>query len=283
MKKTILFRPFILFIFLFFMSLAPIVVQAQQVYRISILPRYYPEKLTAMITPLAKYLSRETGLEIRPVLTKNFAEYEEEIRDGAIDIGYQNPLVYINVSASHEAVATAVKGEGGEKFRGIIIARPEAPITKFQELRHKKIMIVSKTSAGGYLSQKLTLAEHGLDVARDCELEEAAENRQENVIISVSIGDVDAGFIRESALHAADKYIMPGSIRVVAECDWLPNWALSLSHSMPSEHRKKIVTALLALGGESAEIKAMGLNGFVPADDAKYDVMRKITGRKKER
>ncbi|MCD6388709.1 MAG: phosphate/phosphite/phosphonate ABC transporter substrate-binding protein [Desulfobulbaceae bacterium] len=265
------------------MSLAPMVVQAQQVYRISILPRYYPEKLTAMITPLANYLSRETGLEIRPVLTKNFAEYEEKIRDGAIDIGYQNPLVYINVAASHEAVATAVKGEGGEKFRGIIIARPEAPITKFQELRHKKIMIVSKTSAGGYLSQKLTLAEHGLDVARDCEIEEAAENRQENVIISVSIGDVDAGFIRESALHAADKYIMPGSIRVVAECDWLPNWALSLSRSMPAKHRKKIVSALLALGEESAEIKAMGLDGFVPADDAKYDVMRKITGRKKGR
>ena len=265
------------------MSLAPIVAQAQQVYRISILPRYYPEKLTAMITPLANYLSKETGLEIRPVLTKNFGEYEDKIRNGAIDIGYQNPLVYINVSASHKAVATAVKGEGGEKFRGIIISRPEAPITKLQELRHKKIMIVSTTSAGGYLSQKLTLAEQGLDVNGDCEIEEAAENRQENVIISVSIGDVDAGFIRESALHAADKYIMPGSIRVVAECAWLPNWAFSLNRSMPSEHRKKIVTALLALSEDSPEIKAMGLKGFVPANDAKYDVMRKITGRKKGR
>ncbi len=259
------------------------VVQAQQVYRISILPRYYPEKLTAMITPMAAYLSKETGFEIRPVLTKNFAEYEEKIRDGVIDIGYQNPLVYINVAASHKAVATAVKGEGGEKFRGIIISRPEAPITKLQELRHKKVIIVSKTSAGGYLSQKLTLAEHGLDVNGDCEIEVAAENRQENVIISVSIGDVDAGFIRESALHAADQYIMPGSIRVVAECAWLPNWALSLSNSMAPDHRKKIVKALLALSEDSVEIQAMGLKRFIAANDAKYDVMRKITGRKRAR
>ena len=265
------------------MTLMPITAQARQVYRISILPRYFLEKLTAMITPLADYLSRETGLEIRPVLTKNFAEYEEKIRGGAIDIGYQNPLVYINVAGSHDAVATAVKGEGGEKFRGIIIARPEAPITKFNELRHKKVMIVSRTSAGGYLSQKLTMAEQGLDVDRDCEIEVAAENRQENVIISVSIGDVDAGFIRESALHAADKYIMPGSIRVVADCAWLPNWAFSISRSMAPEHRRKIVKALLALDGKSAEIKAMGLKGFVSADDAKYDVMRKTTGRKKGR
>lgn len=279
MKNTIMLRQFVIFIFIFFMGMMPMAVQAQQGYRISILPRFYPEKLTAMITPLAAYLSRETGFEIRPVLTKNFAEYEEKIRDGAIDIGYQNPLVYVNVAASHEAAATAVKGEGGDQFRGIIISRPEAPITKFKELRHKKVMIVSKTSAGGYLSQKLTLAENGLDVEKDCEIEVAAENRQENVIISVSIGDVDAGFIRESALHAADKYIMPGSIRVVTECSWLPNWALSLSRSMPSAHRKKIVKALLALGEGSPEIKAMGLRGFVSANDAKYDVMRKITGR----
>lgn len=64
-------------------------------------------------------------------------------------------------------------------------------------------MIVSQSSAGGFLSQKLGFKKMGLDVDRDCQLVEAAANQKENVIIAVSIGDAE--FIRESALHKADK------------------------------------------------------------------------------
>lgn len=46
---------------------------------------------------------------------------------------------------------------GGEKFRGIIITRKDSPINKIDDLKGKKIMIVSPSSAGGYLSQKLYL------------------------------------------------------------------------------------------------------------------------------
>lgn len=49
----------------------------------------------------------------------------------------------------------------------------------------------------------------------------AANNKQDNVIIAVSIGDADTEFIRDSVLHAADKYIPPGSVTLVAESAWL--------------------------------------------------------------
>lgn len=243
-------------------------------YKLSMLPRYFPEKLTAMITPMATYLSRETGNTIKPVLTDNFASFEAKILKGNIAIGYENPLVYVNVSGSHEVLATAVKGKGGDKFRGIIISRPDSEITNVSDLKGKKVMIVSKASAGGFLSQKLTLKENGLDVDRDCQLFEAADNRQENVIISVSIGDVDAGFIRESALHKADEFIMPGSIKSVVETAWLPNWAFSVSKQMPVELKDAIKTAILKLPPESSVMKAMGLTAFKASTDLDYDVMR---------
>ena len=245
-------------------------------YKLSMLPRYFPEKLTAMITPLAAYLSRETEQTIVPVLTDNFASYEAELLKGNIVIGYENPLVYVNVSGTHEVLATAVKGRGGDRFRGIIISRPDSGITKVSDLKGKKVMIVSKASAGGFLSQKLTLKENGLDVDRDCQLFEAADNRQENVIISVSIGDVDAGFIRESALHKADEFIMPGSIKTVVETAWLPNWAFSVNRHMLLEQKEAIRTALLKLVPESSVMKAMGLTAFKAAADSDYDVMRTL-------
>ncbi len=245
-------------------------------YKISILPRYFPEKLTAMMTPLAAYLSKQTGFAIKPVLTDNFTDYEVKLMKGNIAIGYENPLVYVNVSSTHEVVARAVKGKGGDRFRGIIITRPDSGITKLSALKGKNIMIVGKTSAGGYLSQKLTLREHGIDVDKDCQLSIAADNRQENVIISVSIGDVDAGFIRESALHKADQFIMPGSIVSIKETAWLPNWAFSVNKNLPQEVKTAIQKAVLKLPRNSEVLQAMGLTSFVAASDADYDIMRKI-------
>ncbi len=266
MKKCI----FLLLILLCFSSGSALAEE----FKLSMLPRYFPEKLTAMITPLAAYLSRETGYTIEPVLTDNFAAYEVELLKGNIDLGYENPLVYVKVSDRHEVLATAVKGKGGDRFRGIIIARPDSAITKVSDLKGKKVMIVSKASAGGFLSQKLTLKENGLDVDRDCRLFEAADNRQENVIISVSIGDVDAGFIRESALHKADEFIMPGSIKTVEATAWLPNWAFSVNRDMELEQKEAIQTALLKLTSDSSVMKAMGLTAFKAATDSDYDVMR---------
>ncbi len=245
-------------------------------YKLSMLPRYFPEKLSAMITPLSAYLTRETGNSITPVLTKNFAKYEAEVLNGSIVIGYQNPLVYVNVSGRHEVLATAVKGKGGDKFRGIVISRPDSNINSIDDLKGKTIMIVSDTSAGGYLSQKLTLKENGIDVDRDCTLTVAAANRQENVIISVSIGDVDAGFIRESAIRKADQFIMPGSIRSVVGTAWLPNWAFSVNRDMPEEQKNDIRAAILKLNRESSTLQAMGLSSFKAAYDADYDVVREL-------
>ena len=251
---------------------------AADVYEFSMLPRYFPKKIQSMIDPLSAYLSSEIGVPVTPVLTKDFTEYENRLKSGEIEIGYENPLVYTKVSASHEVLAMAIKGEGGDRFRGIIIARPDSDVQALSDLKHKNIMIVGLTSAGGFLSQKLTLAESGIAVESDCDLEVASDNKQENVIISVSIGDVDAGFIRESALHIADQYIQPGTIKVVAPCAWLPNWALSVNRSMPSSQKEAIKAAMIGLDKDSPVLKAMDVTGFKPATDSQYDVIRKVLG-----
>jgi len=246
------------------------------------LPRYFPKKIRGMINPLADYLSRKTGFKIKAVLTKDFAEYENRLKSGDIEIGYQNPLVYIKVSGVHEVLAMAIKGAGGDKFRGIIITRPDSGIKSIKDLHNKKIMIVGKTSAGGYLSQKMTLSKNGIDLKRHCKIESAADNKQENVIISVSIGDVDAGFIRESALHKADKYIRPGSIKLVANCAWLPNWAFSVKRSIPEEKKRAIKNAMVILQKGCPVLKAIGLDGFRSAVDSQYDILRKLIGLNKK-
>jgi phosphonate transport system substrate-binding protein len=251
---------------------------AEDGYKFSMLPRYFPKRIQSMIEPMAAHLSEKLGVPVAAVLAKDFSEYESRLKSGEIAIGYENPLVYTKVSQRHEVLAMALKGTGGDRFRGIVIARPDSEIAHIGDLKHKKILIVGKTSAGGFLSQKLSLAEEGIDVERDCQLEEASDNKQENVIISVSIGDVDAGFIRESALHVADQYIRPGTIKVVASCAWLPNWALSVDRQLSSERKTAIQKAIVSLETESPTLKALEITGFKIATDHQYDVVRRVAG-----
>ncbi|MCI5223795.1 MAG: phosphate/phosphite/phosphonate ABC transporter substrate-binding protein [Candidatus Electrothrix sp. AR4] len=246
-------------------------------YTLSMLPHFSPDELTAMLSPLSKKLSEETGNDIKIALTENTAHYTAELLRSNIVIGYESPLAYVKVANVHEVIAKAVRGKNGDMLRGIIISRPETEISKVDDLKGKTIMIVSRNSAGGFLSQKLSLKENGIDVEWDCRLIEAADKREENVIISVSIGDVDAGFISESGLHKADQYIRPGSVISVTKTAPLPNWALSVSRNMPKGQKDDLREALLGLTEDTSELKALGITAFKAAEDDEYDIVRNIS------
>ena len=269
----------IMFCFFILTGFLPVftgVSSAGEVYRLSMLPRYFSPTIKAVITPLAEYLSKETGEKIIPVLTQDFNEYENRVKNGEIEIGYEDPLIYTKISGIHQALAMSLKGKGKEQFRGIIITQPDSNIHSINDLKHKTIMIAGKDSVGGFLSQKLFLSRNGIDVEQDCDLVTASENKQENVVLAVSIWDVDAGFIQESSLHIADQYIPPNSLNVLVSCAWLPNWAMSVSKSLPESLKTDILSALLALNKDPSMLKAIKVTGFKPAEDKDYDVIRSL-------
>jgi len=263
-------------ILLLCVMLTPVVASAG--YKLSMLPRYSTDEIHKRIVPIADYLSKATGLQIDPVVVSTFDQYQKQLIGGAIQVGYENPYIYVLASKAHEVIALAEKERSGTRFRGIIITRADSPIKTLEDLRGKSISIVGYTSAGGYLSQKLTLAEHGIDVKTDCRLVEAANNKQENVILAVYTGDVDGGFIRGSALHRADNFVPQTAIKVLKETAWLPNWALSVSRTMPAADRKKIADAIFALNKQSPAAQALKINRFVPATDQQYNSIRKAAG-----
>ena len=247
-------------------------------YQLSMLPRYSTEEIYKRITPLVDYLKDSTGLAISPVLTSTFDQYTKQLQSGRIAIGFENPYIYVKASKSHEAIAMAVKGANGDKFRGIIITKTDSSIHSLADLKGKRIAIVGYSSAGGYLSQRLTLLAANIDVNKDCQIEEAPENKQENVVFAVFTGDADAGFIRESALARMEKYVPIGTIRVLARTAWLPNWALSVARSMSREDKERIVQAIQAISKDSPVLQALHIKALRPANDRDYDPVRKAAG-----
>lgn len=243
--------------------------------RLSILPRYSPQENIKIMNLLAKYLSKKTGKTIEPLITSDYSEFEKRILSGDIDMAIENPTVYTKISGVHEALASAVDNLGGEQVRGLIISGKDSPVKKTDDLKGKKICIVSKTASAGYLSPKLKLAETGLNIEKDCTLVESVENKQENIIFSIMAGDADAGFIREAAFHKADEYIKPGSLTIIGEGSWLPNDAFSVRKTLAPDIRISVSEALKNLEKSDEIMTGLGITSWIPARDSVYDPVRK--------
>jgi phosphonate transport system substrate-binding protein len=267
----------ILAVIFLFLGMMPQAIGAVE-YRLSMLPMFGTDEINRRINPLAEYLSKETGFKITPILTADFAQYAQQLSSGAVHIGYENPYVYVKNSTTHEAIAMASTGGQGYKFRGIIITRANSPLRTLGELKGKKIAIVSQSSTGGFLSQNYSLAKSGINVLRDCTVEEATDNKQENVIFSVYTGEVDAGFINEEALSQVKDFVPPEAVRVLERTEWLPNWALSLSRKMPEADRKKIISAIERLGPGAPALKALKVDAFKLTQDSEYNLVREAAG-----
>lgn len=265
------FLPFIVFVQLLFTPFQP---AGAETYQMAMLPLHAPEEVLKRITPLAGYLSAQTGMDIRTAIHRNYGDYENRALSGDIALGYQNPSVYIRISHVHEALVIAEDAIGGTRFRGLIITTADSPIQNLADLKGKRISIVGRTSAGGYLSPSLTLRKAGMDPEKDCRIIEVTDNTQENVIFSVHIGDADAGFIRESALDMANTYIPPGRIRVLAEGEWIPNYCLSVRRDLPDTAKQTIRKALLALEPGDPVLQSLHILRWHPAADADFDGIR---------
>lgn len=250
--------------------------------RVAILPLYSAITIYERYEPLMKYLSRETGYEFKLVIPRDFDDFVRIVQSGAVDFSYQNPYVFALIDRDRdikplvttvgEDIASSGGIGGGESFSGVIITRHDSPIRDVKDLKGRKVMVVSRKSAGGYLSQKLFLEQLGIDTERDMHIIDA--KRQENVIFGVYRGAADAGFVRESALVVWKEEIDMKKIRVLARTKPLPNWPFAMCRNVNSSLAGQVKRLLIELN-DAAILKSARVKGFKSARESDFDILKR--------
>jgi len=247
--------------------------------RLGILPRLSAVELFTMFNPLAEYLSRETGEKVSIVIPKDFDAFKAAVKAGQVDMGFANPLIYVQLknNVKLDPLALSSEQKGGTKFRGIIIARKDSGIEKLQDLKGKKLVFVEKDSAAGYIFQMLLLSKAGLDVHKDFTTLPFAK-KHDNVTLAVFNKSADAGGLREDDLEKMKDKVDLAQFKIVGYTDYFPNWPLFAAPSLKQDAAAKIKAALLKLkphDPESAKILGPAkLAGFAPVSDKDYDQLR---------
>jgi len=243
-----------------------------------VLPRLSAVEMHAMFSPLADYLSKEVGEKVTLVVPKDFDAYKAMVKDGQIDIGFANSLVYTEIKkdVNVDPFAVSVEKKAGTKFRGIFIARKDSGIDSIKNLKGKKLIFVDKSSVV-YLTGILLLNKAGLDMNKDFEVLPFAK-KVDNVTMAVFNKAADAGVIREDDLEKMKDKVDLQQIKVLAYTDYSPNWPVFITPKLGQASAAKIRAALLKLKpNETESEKVLGaakLTGFAPVSDKDYDSLR---------
>lgn len=248
-----------------------------------VLPRLGPVELYEMFTPLAEYLSKETGEKVSLVIPRDFDAFKTMVRSDLVDLGFCNSLIYVQLKKERDIDPLAVASEpkAGTRFRGVIIARRDSGIRTIQGLKGKKLVFVEKDSAAGHIFQMLTLSRAGLDIRKDFILLPFA-TKHDNVIRAVFNRAADAGGVREDDLDKIKGRVDISKLKIVAYTDYYPNWPLFSTPRLKNDTAARIRAALLKLKRNSPRARTVlgraVLTGFAPITDRDYDQLREAAG-----
>lgn len=248
--------------------------------KLGTLPRLTAAELQTMYAPLAEYLSKETGEKVSLVIPKTFEDFKQVAKAGQIDIGFANPLIYIELKdkANIDPLALSSEVKSGTRIRGIIIARKDSNITKVQELKGKKLVFMDRDSAAGYIFQLLLMNKAGLDVNKDITLLPFGK-KHENVAKAVLDKTADAGGIREDELEKIKDKVDISQLRIVGYTDYFPNWPFFATSKLNPATAARVKAALLKLKPNDPQNQTIlgpaRLTGFIPVQDKEYDDLRK--------
>ncbi|MBE9516373.1 MAG: PhnD/SsuA/transferrin family substrate-binding protein [Proteobacteria bacterium] len=232
-----------------------------------------PVKAQKKWSGVAQHLSRAVGEKINIVAVPP-GKTELHARMGKTDIMIINPVMSTLVAHRYNGKMLAtVKRNSGAKFGGVILSKKGSGIIKAADLRGKNIMTYKKASAAAYAFQMYHLKTRGV-VESDFASMRVAK-RQDDIVLAVRAGVVDAGFVKTGLLEAMAK---EGKIRLeefeiidaqavgyanVHSTTLYPEWYLLATSSKGKKHAAGLAQAALSMSVDNSAAKKAKIKGFV--------------------
>ena len=233
-----------------------------------------PVKAQKKWSGVAQYLSDEVGEKIKIIAVPPGAT-DKQAKSGKIDLMIVNPVMSTLVAHRYDGDLLAnVERNSGSKIGGVILSKKGSGITKSADLRGKNIMTYKKASAAAYVFQMFHLKSQGITESDFASMR--ISKRQDDIVLAVRAGVVDAGFVKTGLLEAMAKEgkISLDDFEIVDQkhSDELaqvhstilyPQWYLLATSKDGKKHASKLKKAALTLSTEHAAAKKAKIKGFV--------------------
>lgn len=251
------------------------------------------EETTGRFTPMTRYLSEKTGVDFEfvPVDTNDF---EQRFKTGEFAFTHSNSILYVILKEHHDLIllASEKRGKFGSRTAGTIIARKGSGITKFSDLKGKRLAFGPMLAPTGYMAEYDLLLRNGFDPEHDLAkwIIPNGSYKHEKVIYQVLYGEVDAAaapildlevMTREGKI-TTDDFVILGQSPLIPYCTF--GAAKNTDPKLVEKVRKALLelkpTDTVEIGGERVKVmKAAWIDGFEELTDKDYDIIREMAKR----
>jgi len=232
-----------------------------------------PAVMHRKLTPLTEYLSQSINRPVSLQLSPNMASAINEVASNNVDLAYLTPVAYIKAHKKGDTdilVKTVTNNKAS--FQLMIVVRKDSPIKTIADLEGAEFAFGDKAA----LLQRAVVVGSGMPLKKLGSYKFIGH--YDNIARGVQVGDFDAGILKDTK---AFKWESKG-LRILYSSPALPPYNIAVSSKLDRAIRNKLKNAFLALDDSNprhrAIIKALSkkYNGFAPAKDADYDVVRKL-------
>lgn len=256
--------------------------QAGSVLHFGITPVLGSSTMHEDFDPLADYLGHALGRTVALEVAQNYGELQTLMERGEVDVGSFSPFAYVEAARGRRVRIIAQSLiDGVAWYRGIIVVRRDSGIGGIGDLRGKRFAYVDPQSASGYVYPRAILVERGVSPGHFFGSTFFAGDHS-RVIAAVLQGRADGGATYDNALRIAEAAGQPADrLKVILQTDPIPHDAIAVRAGLDPELVQRILAALLSLnrtaeGHRVIALNKKGLSGFAAADDATFDVVRRV-------
>ncbi len=228
--------------------------------------------------PLIQHLEKETGEKITLAFAGKPKDTKLKMESGEIDILLTGASYYVQLSDVYpelQYVSTSKSKSSLKPFYyGYILAHKDSGAKKLSDLKGKSFAFTSQTSSSGYKYPMVLFKQKKIDPEKYFS---KVEFLKKHPIVTDAIAQkkVDAGATWDENL--ADAEAAHGKIFTkIAKIGPIVSDAVSLSHKVTPEMKKKIEKALAATPKSVIDSKEFYYAGFQTMKDKDYDLVRKV-------
>ena len=239
---------------------------------------YLPQKeLIQRFTPLAKFLSKKTGVNFVVKVGNSYAEHIKNIGLNKIDVAYISPAEYVKLTRDYgyQRIIGTIEVNGKTYFKGKIIALKSSPIFSIKDLIGKTCAFVQKGSTVGFVVPAAMLANEGI------RLESLKYynfvGTHENAVYAVLTGDYDAAAVKDEVYF---RYKNKG-LKIIDSTPPIPEHLFLAKRTMNRKLYKKIKAAFFSLNNSKEGLAILKniqpeITGIRRTNDKNYDSLRKL-------
>lgn len=234
------------------------------------------EKNDATYKPLAEYLSKKLGREVRLRTVDTWEGLAKSLASGETDMALMGPWGYVlaNHNAGAEVISTILY-QGKPEYFAIMITNPKSGINSIDDLKGKTFAFGDKGSTSGFLIPSHEFFKRGIEPEKY--FSKVINTKHQAIETQVTRGELDAGadFNRNRDTMIEQGLIKAADSKIIWTSAPLPNDAFAISSTLARDaaFTAKLAAALTSIGEAlktQPNLLPNNYTGFVTKDNKYY-------------